>query len=68
MSDVTVQAIKTVKKHESKLELANRGLDGQEKKEDLVNRLTKSISEILDDAEKHEFTAEGANISVEIVK
>ena len=58
----------TVKKHESKLELANRGLNGQGKKEDLVNRLTKSISEILDNAEKHEFTAEGATISAEIVK
>ena len=68
MSDLSVQAVKTLNKHELKLELTNRGLDGQEKNEDLVNRLTKAISEITNDAEKHEFTTESANISVELVK
>ena len=68
MSDLSVQAVKILNKHELKLELVNRGLDGQEKNEDLVNRLTKAISEITNDAEKHEFTTESANISVELVK
>ena len=33
----------SLNKHELKLELTNRGLDGQGKKQDLVNRLTKAI-------------------------
>ena len=32
MSDLSVQAIKTLNKNELKLELKNRGLDGQGKK------------------------------------
>ena len=39
-------SIKTLNKNELELELKNRGLDGQGKKEDLVNRLTKAIIEI----------------------
>ena len=41
---------------------------GRGKKEDLVNRLTKAIIEIPSNAEKHKFTKESANISVELVK
>ena len=65
MSNLTVHSIKTLSKHELKLELTNRGLDRQGKKEDLQ---TKAISEISNDAGKHEFTIEIANISVELVK
>ena len=68
MSDLSVQAIKTLNKNELTLELKNRGLDGQGKKEDLVNRLTKAIIEIPSNADKHECTTESVNISVEIVK
>ena len=68
MSDLSVQAIKTLNKNELKLELKNRGLDGQGKKEDLVNRLTKAIIEIPSNPDKHECTTESANISVELVK
>ena len=68
MSDLSVQAIKTLNKHELKLELTNHGVDGQGEKEDLVNRLTKAISEITNDIEDHEFTTESANISVELGK
>ena len=68
MSDLSVQAIKTLNKNELKLELKNRGLDGQGKKEDLVNRLTKAIIEIPSNPDKHECTTESVNISVELVK
>ena len=68
MSDLSVQAIKTLNKHELKLELTNGGLDGQGKKQDLVNRLTKVIIEIPSDSEKYEFTTESPNISVELIK
>ena len=68
MSDLPVQAIKTLNKNELKLELKIRGLDGQGKKEDLVNRLTKVIIEIPSNPDKHECTTESANISVELVK
>ena len=68
MSDLSVQAIKTLNKNELKLELKNRGLDGQGKKEGLVNRLTKAIIEIPSNPERHECTTESANISVELVK
>ena len=68
MSYLSVQDIKTLKKHELKLELTNCGFDGQGEKEDLVNRLTKAISEIPNDVEKHQFTTKGANVSVEPVK
>ena len=68
MLDLSVQAIKTLNKNELKLELKNRGLDGQGKKEDLVNRLTKAIIEIPSNPDKHECTTESANISVELVK
>ena len=68
MSDLSVQAIKTLNIHELKSELTNRGLDGQEGKKDLVNRLTKAIIEIPTDSEKREFTTESPSISVELVK
>ena len=68
MSDLSVQAIKTLNKKELKLKLKNRGLDGQGKKEDLVNRLTKAIMEIQSNPDRHECTTESANISVELVK
>ena len=68
MSDVSVQAIKTLNKNELKLELQNRGLDGQGKKEGLVNRLTKAIIEIPSNPDMHKCTTESANISVEPVK
>ena len=58
MSDLSVQAIKTLNKNELKLELKNRGLDGQGKKEDLVNRLTKVIIEIPSNPDMHECTTE----------
>ena len=67
MSDLSVQAIKT-NKNELKLELKNRGFDGQGKKEDLVNRLTKAIIEIPSNPDKHECTTESANISAELAK
>ena len=63
MRDLSVQAIKTLNKNELKLELKNRGLDGQGKKEDLVNRLTKAIIEIPSNPDKHDYTTESANIS-----
>ena len=59
MSDLSVRSIETLSKHELKLELTNPVFDGQGKKGDLVNRLTKAISEI---------PRESANISVETVK
>ena len=68
MPDVSVQAIKTLNKNELKLELKNRGLDGQGKKEDLVNRLTKAIIEIPSNPDRNECKTECANISVELVK
>ena len=68
MSDLSVQAIKTLNKDELKLELENRGLDGQGKIEDLVNRLTKAIIEIPSNPDEHECTTESSNISVELVK
>ena len=68
MSDLSVQAIKTLNKIELKLELKNRGLDGQGKKEDLVNRITKAIIEIPSNSDRHECTTESDNISVEPVK
>ena len=55
MSDLSVQAIKTLNKNELKLELKNRGLDGQGKKEDLVNRLAKAIIEIPSNPDKQEY-------------
>ena len=58
MSDLSVQAIKTLNKNELKLELKNRGLDGQGKKEDLVNRITKAIIEIPSNSDRHECTTE----------
>ena len=64
MSDLSVQAIKTLNKNELKLELKNCGLDGQGKKEDLLNRLTKAIIEIPSNPDKRECTTESANISV----
>ena len=68
MSDLSVQAIKTLNKNELKLELKNRGLDGQGNKEDPVNRLTKVIIEIPNNPDKHKCITEIANISVELVK
>ena len=59
MSDLSVRSTETLNKHELKSELTNRVFDGQGKKGDLVNRLTKAISEI---------PREGADISVELVK
>ena len=58
----------SLNKHELKLELRNRELDGQGKKQDLVNRLNKAIIEIPSDTEKHKFITENPNISVELVK
>ena len=68
MSDLSVQAIKTLNKTELKLELKNRGLDGQGKKEHLVNRITKAIIEIPSNSDRQECTTESDNISVEPVK
>ena len=42
MSGLSVQAIKTLNKNELELELKNRVLDGQEKKEHLVKELIKA--------------------------
>ena len=64
MSDLSVQPIKTLSKYELKLSVTNRGSDGQGGRggggavQDLENRLTKAISEIPNDEEKHEFTTE----------
>ena len=41
---------------------------GREKKEDLVNSLTKAIIEIPINPDKHECATESADISVELVK
>ena len=41
---------------------------GREKKEDLINSLTKAIIEIPSNPDKHECTAESAGIPVELVK
>ena len=68
LSVLSVQAIKTLNKNELKLELKNRGLDGQGNKEDPVNRLTKVIIEIPNNPDKHKCITETANISVELVK
>ena len=50
MSYFSVQFIKTLNKHELKLEIINRGFDVQGKKVDLWYRLTKAISETPNDA------------------
>ena len=42
----TLSTLNTLNKHELKLELTNRGLDGHGKTVDLINRLTKTISKI----------------------
>ena len=68
MSNLSVQSIRKLNKRQWKLELTNRALDGQGQKADLVNRLTNTITEIPSNSEKHEFTTENANISVEVVK
>ena len=65
MSDLSVQAIKTLNKNKLKLELKNRGLDRQGKKEGLVNRLTKAIIEIPCNPE---CTTKSVNISVGLAK
>lgn len=57
-----MSATESVKKHELKLELANRGLDVQEEKRDLRNRLTKVISEISNDEEKYKFAIKTVNM------
>ena len=41
-----LSTLNTLNKHELKLELTNRGLDGHGKTVDLINRLTKTISKI----------------------
>ena len=68
MSDLSVQAIKTLNKNKLKLELKNRGLDRQGKKEGLVNRLTKAIIEIPCNPDKHECITKSVNISVGLAK
>ena len=52
----------SVKKHKLKLQLANRRLDVQEEKGDLRNSLTKVISEIWNDEEKHKFATKNVNM------
>ena len=50
MSNLSIQTIKTLNKYELKLQRIRLGLDEQGKREDLVKRLTKAISEITNDA------------------
>ena len=57
-----ISVTESVKKHELKLQLANRGLDVQEEKGDLRNRLTKVISEISNDEEKRKFATKSVNM------
>ena len=69
MSDLSVQAIKTLNKRKLKKTRAYKSCTWwQGKKEDLVSRLTNAIIEIPSNADKHVCTTESANISVELVK